>query len=333
MEKKINDDYLEKKIKILKKSARRHKKIKCAGGTRFWLHGYLADVYKLFLEFGSARMAKKATRRVAALFDLQVHKRAHPLRILIEVSLGQEDNRAKGRWCQALKWAYQCGIRVNQLDGFFKNNKGVAGCAAEFAAFRAGKKKKKLTEYGSSGERSVGQCEGQIAKDAVNRYKIDRVPHLVKPTDKYLIDKIDALKPSANHNLRGPNKRVLEYLGDVYAVVLEFQAKGESKAAARRIVTMGNLLIKNNTHLITVLIEATAATERTRVRRQWARALRYALGWKQPAEKLEWFFEANHGIAVSACEFEFLRISRRRRSLRNMGVISRRLPDAKGPGH
>ena len=95
MARKITDGYLREKVKILKKSMLKHQSDMRPGRRRVWLHGYLTDVFRIFLEFKSRRFAKSATRRMAKIFNLPIGKKSHPVRILIEASAGREDSRAK----------------------------------------------------------------------------------------------------------------------------------------------------------------------------------------------------------------------------------------------
>jgi hypothetical protein len=144
-------------------------------------------------------------------------------------------------------------------------------------------------------------------------------------SDKYLIKKIKVLKRSAiqHRNNNEPGQRrywMYGYLQDVYAAFLEIQAKGTSKKAARRIVKLQKMPIKRKSHLLRVLIEASAGAEDNRTKIKWASALRYAFGWLQPAERLDWFFEVNGGIAGSAAKFAFLQKVRRQKRLQNREV-------------
>jgi hypothetical protein len=42
--------------------------------------------------------------------------------------------------------------------------------------------------------------------------------------------------------------------------------------------------------------------EDNRAKSRWVQALRYAWGWRQPANKLKWFFKVNGGIAGAAAK-------------------------------
>jgi hypothetical protein len=93
----------------------------------------LADIYQVFLELRSRRMARIAARRIAKICKLSTQRKSHPIRILIEASAGPEDARQKSRWTQALKYAYGWQQPANRLKWLFKTNGGISGCAAKFA--------------------------------------------------------------------------------------------------------------------------------------------------------------------------------------------------------
>ena len=126
-----------------------------------------------------------------------------------------------------------------------------------------------------------------------------------KITDKYLRKIIRALKKSAAKH-RGdirPGKRrfgIYKYLTEVYRVYRELRLKRTAKRSARRIAKIYKLSIKKKSHPIRVLIEASAGPEDARQKSRWSQALKYAYGWRQRPERLEWFFKVNGGISGSA---------------------------------
>ena len=319
MARKITDGYLREKVKILKKSALKHQSDMRPGRRRVWLHGYLTDVFRIFLEFRSRRFAKSATRRMAKMFNLPLGKKSHPVRVLIEASAGREDSRAKSRWTQALRYAYKCRVATRELDGFFKRNKGVAGCAAKFATPRADRNSEKLLKNGSSSDQPdaqgdvlrqpVSQTPNNSAVSGSDVHTLHSNPGAetvgTKITDKYLIAKIEVLRRAAD------NIELYPYLQVVYEVFLDLKSKGMAKKIARQIVKSFDLPIKRKSHLLRALIEASSTRQTNRTKSEWADALRYAYGWLQRPERLEWFFGVNDGIAGSAAKFAFLEASRR----------------------
>jgi hypothetical protein len=127
-------------------------------------------------------------------------------------------------------------------------------------------------------------------------------------TDKYLRKIINTLKQSAVKH-RGdtrPGKRrfgLYRYLRDVYELYLDLRSRRAARTAARRIAKICKLSTQRKSHPIRILIEASAGPEDSRQKSRWTQALRYALGWQQPAKRLKWFFQVNGGIAGSARKY------------------------------
>ena len=140
MSTRITDEYLRKIIRTLKQSAVKHRGDTKPGKRRFGLYRYLRDVYELYLELRSRRIARKVTRRIAKIFHLSIKKKSHPIRILIEASAGPEDARQKSRWTQALKYAYGWQQPANRLKWLFKVNGGIVGSAGKYADLQARRK-------------------------------------------------------------------------------------------------------------------------------------------------------------------------------------------------
>jgi hypothetical protein len=102
----------------------------------------LRDVYRVFLELRSRRIARKATRRIAKISKLSLRGKTHPIRILIEASAGPEDTRQKSRWSQALKYAYGWHQPGKRLKWFFKVTGGISGSARKYAINRKAARRK-----------------------------------------------------------------------------------------------------------------------------------------------------------------------------------------------
>jgi hypothetical protein len=136
----LTDKYLRKIIRTLKKSAAKHRGDTRPGKRRFGLYRYLRDVYELYLELRSKRIARIAARRIAKLFKLSIQRKSHPIRILIEASAGPEDARQKSRWTQALKYAYGWQQPANRLKWLFEETGGIAGTARKSAILNAQRK-------------------------------------------------------------------------------------------------------------------------------------------------------------------------------------------------
>jgi hypothetical protein len=93
----------------------------------------LADVYRVYRDLRSRRIAKKSTRRIRKICKLSIKKESHPIRVLIEASAGPEDARQKSRWTQALKYAFGWLQLPERLEWFFSVNGGIAGSARRYA--------------------------------------------------------------------------------------------------------------------------------------------------------------------------------------------------------
>jgi hypothetical protein len=129
----MTDKYLRRKIRKLKKSAANHRGDIRPGKRRFGLYRYLRDVYDLYLDLRSRRIARAATWRIAKICKLPTQRKSHPIRILIEASAGPEDNRAKSRWTKALLYVLGWRQPAKKLKWCLRQNGGISGCAAKYA--------------------------------------------------------------------------------------------------------------------------------------------------------------------------------------------------------
>ena len=124
------------------------------GKRRFGLYRYLRDVYELYLELRSKRIARKATRQIVKICKLSLKKKSHPIRILIEASAGPEDARQKSRWTQALRYAFGWRQPAKKLKWFFKVNGGIAGSAAKLAVRDGTTRREKSADKSTLGQLS-----------------------------------------------------------------------------------------------------------------------------------------------------------------------------------
>lgn len=134
-----------------------------SGRRRFAIYRYLGEIYSVYCDLRSERIARLTARRIAKCRKLLCRKNAHPIRILIEASAGQEDNRTKSRWTQALKYAYGWRQQPGRLGRFFKECRGISGAAGKEAAKRAGKQAR--TQDGEGSLNSVASnrpCANQM---------------------------------------------------------------------------------------------------------------------------------------------------------------------------
>jgi hypothetical protein len=158
----IDDEYLRKIINTLKQSAVKHRGDTRPGKRRFGLYRYLRDVYELYLDLRPRRIARTASRRIAKLFKLSIKKKSHPIRILIEASVGPEDARQKSRWTQALKYAYGWQQPANRLKWFFNVNGGIAGSAAKLAVRDGTTRREKSADKSTLGQLSGSNLQPKM---------------------------------------------------------------------------------------------------------------------------------------------------------------------------
>src|SRR5450759_4875719 len=150
----LTDKYLRKIINTLKKSAVKHRSDTRPGKRRFGIYKYLADVYQVYRDLRSRRIAKKSTRRIAKISKLSLKKKSHPIRILIEASASPEDARQKSRWTQALKYAYGWRLPTAKLEWCFEKTGGIAGCARKYAVNKKTARQKKSADKSTLGQLS-----------------------------------------------------------------------------------------------------------------------------------------------------------------------------------
>ena len=153
----ITDEYLRKIIETLRKSAVKHRSDIRPGKRRFGIYKYLTDIYQVFLELRSRRIAKKATRRIAKICKLSIQRKSHPLRILIEASAGLEDARQKSRWTQALRYALGWRQSAKRLSWFFKVNGGISGSARRYADLQAQRRNRSVQNNIIHRQRGLGE--------------------------------------------------------------------------------------------------------------------------------------------------------------------------------
>lgn len=156
---KINDKYLRAKIKMLKKSAKEHRRNFRAGKRRFGLCDYLADIYACYLELQSHGIAKKAGRRIIRLLHLSIQKRSHPIRVLIEASAGAEDKRQKSRWTQALLYVLGWKVGPEKVTQYLRFPGGIAGCAKKQAMNKGTSRQKMISPTSGLGDLTSSQAD------------------------------------------------------------------------------------------------------------------------------------------------------------------------------
>ncbi len=133
MTKKINYKYLTAQIDILKKSATDHRNHNKPGQRRFWMYDFLRDVYRVYRHFESLGVSEKVARKIVKRLKLPIKRKSHLIRVLIEASVGTEDNRTKIKWTNALRYAFGWLQQPERLAWFFEVNGGIAGCVTKYA--------------------------------------------------------------------------------------------------------------------------------------------------------------------------------------------------------
>ena len=107
---------------------------KCfASRNRFGFYRYLASVYELYADLRRTDATEHLTRRIAELFNDEVRKDIHPIRLILDAS-SQVDDKMKSRWVRALRFAWHERQYWSDLGTFLQRNGGPAGCADQFAA-------------------------------------------------------------------------------------------------------------------------------------------------------------------------------------------------------
>ena len=104
-----------------------------ASRKRFRFYRYLSSVYELYADLRRTDATEHLTRRIAELFNDEVRKDIHPIRLIIDAS-SEANDKTKSRWSLALRFAWRERQRWSDLEIFLRQNGGPAGCAGRFAA-------------------------------------------------------------------------------------------------------------------------------------------------------------------------------------------------------
>lgn len=97
--------------------------------TRCAIDTYLKRVYSAYVETERHRLAKNLTSFALSENRVSLRKATHPIRVIIETTSDESDNRVKSRWCRALEYAHHHETPPTRLRKFFRRNGGIAGCA------------------------------------------------------------------------------------------------------------------------------------------------------------------------------------------------------------
>lgn len=96
---------------------------------RFASYRYLRIVYRGYCKLEERSLLGRLRRVLARKFGTSKEPHQHVLRALIDATTQVRDKRMRSRWTRALEYAWNEEIEPDELIGFIKENKGLAGCA------------------------------------------------------------------------------------------------------------------------------------------------------------------------------------------------------------
>jgi hypothetical protein len=120
-------------IGTLRKAALKYRSNAAPGKRRLGLHKYLKRVYRVFWNLSSKRNLERMIREIAELAEIAIRRGVHPLRILIDASVGAEDPKQISRWVQALLYVYSWKLPPSKVEWCLRSNGGIYGCARKQA--------------------------------------------------------------------------------------------------------------------------------------------------------------------------------------------------------
>jgi hypothetical protein len=120
-------------IAELRKAALKYRSNAQPGKRRFGLHKYLKRVYRIYWNLSSKRNLERIIREVAELAEIVIRRGTHPIRTLIDVSVGAEDPKQISRWVQALLYVYSWKLPPSKVEWCLRSNGGIYGCARKQA--------------------------------------------------------------------------------------------------------------------------------------------------------------------------------------------------------
>lgn len=105
-------------------------------GKKRALYAYLETVFIHFAASQHDGVAKQRAKKFAKLAGMHRGLNQHPIRILIDAT-STADRKCKSRWTRALRYAWCKRKNYKDLKHCLRENRGVAGCAEEWALLRA----------------------------------------------------------------------------------------------------------------------------------------------------------------------------------------------------
>jgi hypothetical protein len=101
---------------------------------------YLQAVYKLYRDWRKDGHSESSSKQIAKMWGISLRKDSHPIRIIIDCSSPETDEKMRSRWTLALRHAHAEHIEPPNLDKFF-SEEGAGGLAGRAGAFEARQRK------------------------------------------------------------------------------------------------------------------------------------------------------------------------------------------------
>jgi hypothetical protein len=95
---------------------------------------YLQAVYKLYRDWREDDHSTRWSQQAAKTYGITLREDSHPIRIIIDCSSPNTDEKMRSRWTLALRHANAKGISSSKLLEFLDEEGGIAGRASEFRA-------------------------------------------------------------------------------------------------------------------------------------------------------------------------------------------------------
>jgi hypothetical protein len=121
-----------------KRAVRRLQRVAALSRTlpsKFWMDRYLRTVYRLYLRWSRRGLAESKTNQIAAVRNIRLNKRIHPIAILLAATCHIAEKKLLSRWTRALQFAVFREIGPDDLQAFIRANGGLSGCARMMAKF------------------------------------------------------------------------------------------------------------------------------------------------------------------------------------------------------
>jgi hypothetical protein len=111
-----------------------------ASRRRYWEREYLQAVYEIYRDWREANDTKRRADQMAEVCERTLRAGSHPIRVIIDCTSPNTDEKMKSRWTLALRHANAKQIEPSNLDKFF-SEEGEGGLAGRASAFEARQRK------------------------------------------------------------------------------------------------------------------------------------------------------------------------------------------------